>query len=150
MKSTQNIIIENNYIFREIKEIKGKQNILPENIEILEDLTEIHEIKDIRKKPINFPQLKRDTKIEIRLERETIKKTDESFKKEKNIEMFYGNFDNKLCSKEADDKSENTDKNIEPLQENKKNNRNLLREEIRKRFSELKEKGKLEDSDDSI
>ena len=150
MKSTKDIIIENNYIFREIKEIKGKQNIPPENIEILEDLTEIHEIKDIRKKPINFPQLKRDSKIEIRLEGETKNKKEESLKKEKNIEMFYGNFDNKLGSKEADDKLENTDKNIKPLQKNKKNNRDLLREEIRKRFSELKEKGKLEDSDDSI
>ena len=54
MKSIQDIIIENNYIFREIKEIKGKQNILQDNIEILEDLTEILEIKDIRKNQLIF------------------------------------------------------------------------------------------------
>ena len=31
-----------------IKHIKGKESILPENIEIIEDYTEIHEIKDIK------------------------------------------------------------------------------------------------------
>ena len=45
---------------------------------------------------------------------------------------------------------ENTDKNIELLQKNKKNIRDLLIEEIIKRFPELKEKGELEDSDNSI
>ena len=50
MQETNDKIIENNYIFREIKEIKGKEQIIPENILILEDLAEIHEIKDLRPK----------------------------------------------------------------------------------------------------
>ena len=48
MEETKDIIKENNYILREIKNIKGKKTILPENIEIIEDYTEIHEIKDIK------------------------------------------------------------------------------------------------------
>ena len=50
MQETNDKIIENNYIFREIKEIKGKEQIILENILILEDLAEIHEIKDLRPK----------------------------------------------------------------------------------------------------
>ena len=50
MQETNDKIIENNYIFREIKNIKGKEQIIPENILILEDLAEIHEIKDLRPK----------------------------------------------------------------------------------------------------
>ena len=50
MQETNDKIIENNYIFREIKAIKGKEQIIPENILILEDLAEIHEIKDLRPK----------------------------------------------------------------------------------------------------
>ena len=46
MHSSQDIINEKNYILREIKEIKGKENINPENIEIIENYTEIHEIKE--------------------------------------------------------------------------------------------------------
>ena len=45
MNSTHDIINERNYVRREIKEIKGNQNINPEDIEIIEDLTQIHEIK---------------------------------------------------------------------------------------------------------
>ena len=48
MKASQDIIKEKNYVLHEIKEIKGKPNILPENIEIIEDLTKIHEIKEIK------------------------------------------------------------------------------------------------------
>ena len=51
MEETNDIIKENNYILREIKYIKGKKNILPENIEFLEDYAEIHEIKDIKPTP---------------------------------------------------------------------------------------------------
>ena len=51
MEETNDIIKENNYILREIKYIKGKKNILPENIEFLEDYAEIHEIKDIKSTP---------------------------------------------------------------------------------------------------
>ena len=51
MEETNDIIKENNYILREIKNIKGKKNILPENIEFLEDYAEIHEIKDIKSTP---------------------------------------------------------------------------------------------------
>lgn len=39
---------QKNYVFHEIKEIKGKKKPIPQNIEIIEDLTEIHEIKEIR------------------------------------------------------------------------------------------------------
>ena len=45
MNSNHDIINERNYVRREIKEIKGNQNINPEDIEIIEDLTQIHEIK---------------------------------------------------------------------------------------------------------
>ena len=48
MEETKDIIKENNYILRVIKHIKGKENILPEDIQIIEDYTEIHEIKDIK------------------------------------------------------------------------------------------------------
>ena len=51
MEETNDIIKENNYILREIKYIKGKKNILPENIEFLEDYAEIHKIKDIKSTP---------------------------------------------------------------------------------------------------
>ena len=51
MEETNDIIKENNYILREIKYIKDKKNILPENIEFLEDYAEIHEIKDIKSTP---------------------------------------------------------------------------------------------------
>ena len=51
MEETNDMIKENNYILREIKYIKGKKNILPENIEFLEDYAEIHEIKDIKSTP---------------------------------------------------------------------------------------------------
>ena len=46
MNSTHDIINKRNYVRREIKEIKGNQNINPENLEIIEDLTKIHEIKE--------------------------------------------------------------------------------------------------------
>ena len=51
MEETNDIIKENNYILREIKYIKGKKNILPENNEFLEDYAEIYEIKDIKSTP---------------------------------------------------------------------------------------------------
>ena len=71
-----------NYVFHEIKQIKGKQKLAPEDFEIIEDLTEIHEIKEIRNNnqnnQSNFPtsneQLRNPRKIqgevEIRLEGE--------------------------------------------------------------------------------
>ena len=152
MKSTQDLINENNYILREIKEIKGKQNIIQENIEILEDLTEIHEIKDNRKKQINFPKLKKDIEIEIRLEGEAINKKNELIKQEKNNEILGCNCKNNFNSRKTDDKLENNDKNMETLSDNKKTARDLLREVIEKRYKELKEKGSIDesDSDDSF
>ena len=50
METTNDTIKENNYILREIKQIRGKKTILPENIEFIEDYAEIHEIKDIKTK----------------------------------------------------------------------------------------------------
>lgn len=41
---------QKNYVFHEIKDIKGKPKIPPENFEIIEDLTEIHEIKELKRK----------------------------------------------------------------------------------------------------
>ena len=49
MKSTHN------YTFHEIKEIRGKKNAIPENLEIIEDLIEIHEIKELRNNSTNEP-----------------------------------------------------------------------------------------------
>ena len=77
MHSSQDIITESNYILREIKEIKGKENINPENIEIIENYTEIHEIKEINKKFCDNKASeiqKRITEIEVKLEGETIDK----------------------------------------------------------------------------
>ncbi len=77
MHSSQDIINERNYILREIKEIKGKENINPENIEIIENYTEIHEIKEINKKFCDNKASeiqKRITEIEVKLEGETIDK----------------------------------------------------------------------------
>ena len=54
MNSTHDIINERNYVRREIKEIKGNQNINPEDIEIIEDLTQIHEIKVRNQRSMNF------------------------------------------------------------------------------------------------
>ena len=77
MHTSQDIINEKNYILREIKDIKGKENINPQNIEIIENYTEIHEIKEINKKFCDNKASeiqKRITEIEVKLEGETIDK----------------------------------------------------------------------------
>ena len=74
MDSTNDVIIESNYIFREIKQIRGKKDIPKESIEIIEDLAEIHEIKDFKQKTkskqvleqVNIQNKKIET--EVRLE----------------------------------------------------------------------------------
>ena len=81
MNSTHDIINERNYIRREIKEIKGNQNINPENLEIIENLTQIHEIKVLNQKP--HPIEKNETckrkivETNITLEGEPIEKHEE-------------------------------------------------------------------------
>ena len=47
MESSEDLIKENNYIFREIKQI-GARKIIPEQIQILDNMAYIHEIKDIK------------------------------------------------------------------------------------------------------
>ena len=78
MNTTKDIINENNYIVREIKEIKGNN----ENFEIEHDLTIIHEIKDFKPKHIEdkiIPLQNNNAEVEIRLEGEHItKNTDQN------------------------------------------------------------------------
>ena len=93
MKASQDIINEKNYVLHEIKEIRGKHNILPENIEIIEDLAKIHEIKVI-KNVQKIPQIiKRNNinVIDIKLEGEPA----EFIKEENNCEQNLAN--EKLC-----------------------------------------------------
>ena len=77
MDSSKDIIRENNYIFREIKQI-GTRKIIPENIQLIENLAYIHEIKDIKLnqnlQQINIanPNIKLD--LEIKLEGEYVPK----------------------------------------------------------------------------
>lgn len=91
MNSTQDIMNEKNYILREIKEIRGKNNLISENIEILENLTEIHEIKEFCKKYLekqNFSNHKKlNHEFEIRLEGEPAIKNIECNKYIENSEL---------------------------------------------------------------
>ena len=95
MNSTQDIINEKNYILREIKEIRGKNNLISENIEIIENLTEIHEIKEFNKKYLekqNLSNIKKlNNEFEIRLEGELGIKNIECNKYIENSEL------NNLC-----------------------------------------------------
>ena len=83
MNSTHDIIIERNYVRREIKEIKGNQNTNPEDIEIIEDLTQIHEIKVINQnsypleKEIDSICQRKIVETNITLEGESIEKKTE-------------------------------------------------------------------------
>ena len=47
MKTLKGNLNKNNYVFHEIKQIKGKQNLPLDEFEIIEDLAEVHEIKEI-------------------------------------------------------------------------------------------------------
>jgi len=95
MNSTQDIMNEKNYILREIKEIRGKNNLISENIEIIENLTEIHEIKEFNKKYLekqNLSNIKKlNNEFEIRLEGELGIKNIECNKYIENSEL------NNLC-----------------------------------------------------
>lgn len=101
MNTTQDSIIENNYILREIKEIKVKPNIAPESLNITEELTEIHEIKEHNKKQNIIQKChnlqNNNYEVEIKLEGESvIKKPIQT-----NLE---GTEENVLCQ---DDKNDN-------------------------------------------
>ena len=72
MKASQDLINENNYVLHETKEIRGKPNIVPENIEIIEELSEIHEIKEIKNEQ-KMPEIIKSNKnyeVQIKLEGE--------------------------------------------------------------------------------
>ena len=88
MNTTKDIINENNYIVREIKEIKGKN----ENFEIEDDLTIIHEIKDFKPKKIEekiIPLQNSNAEVEIRLEGEHITKNTDQNSLDKTNEKKY-------------------------------------------------------------
>ena len=93
MNNTKDLINENNYILREIKEIKRNSDIIAENFEIEEDLTIIHEIKNF--KPVQIQEKKCDImpksniEIEIRLEGENITKNKMQNTSEKISEQEY-------------------------------------------------------------
>ena len=73
-------INKDNYIYHEILDIKGKKDLVQENLEIIEDLNTIHEIKEIRNSSYNtYNQSLRNRKrfpeeVEIRLEGEPPKR----------------------------------------------------------------------------
>ena len=81
MNSTQDVINERNYVLREIKEIRGIQEINPDDLEITEDLATIHEIKVINQKSYPVQKMltpqKKITEVYITLEGEPILKKPE-------------------------------------------------------------------------
>ena len=80
MESSEDLIKENNYIFREIKQI-GTRKIIPEQIQILENLAYIHEIKDIKNnqnlQQINLANPNYKINLEVKLEGDTTLKENE-------------------------------------------------------------------------
>ena len=104
MQDSSDIIRENNYILREIKQFKKR--IVPENIEIIQDITEIHEIKDLKSKPVlqqvNLIKPVDQKEIKIRFEGET------------NDNL------NDKCNKKIEDNKEGEEETI--LENEKKNN----------------------------
>ena len=131
MDSTKDKIIENNYIFREIKYIKEKS--IPENIEILQDIASIHEIKDIKSK--SKPNLQQvivsepKSEVDIKLEGEKTSRTVEEKNEEKEIV-----FENEQIN------------NLIECIFNKLNSNEIIDncDDLKKIFSELKEDDKIE------
>ena len=81
MESSEDLIKENNYIFREIKQI-GARKIIPEQIQILDNMAYIHEIKDIKNnqnlQQINIVNPNFKINLEIKLEGKTALKENEN------------------------------------------------------------------------
>ena len=81
MESSEDLIKENNYIFREIKQI-GARKIIPEQIQILDNMAYIHEIKDIKNnqnlQQINIVNPNFKINLEIKLEGKTALKENET------------------------------------------------------------------------
>ena len=81
MESSGDLIRENNYIFREIKQI-GARKIIPEQIQILDNMAYIHEIKDIKNnqnlQQINIVNPNFKINLEIKLEGKTALKENEN------------------------------------------------------------------------
>ena len=81
MESSEDLIRENNYIFRETKQI-GARKIIPEQIQILDNMAYIHEIKDIKNnqnlQQINIVNPNFKINLEIKLEGKTALKENEN------------------------------------------------------------------------
>ena len=81
MESSEDLIRENNYIFRETKQI-GARKIIPEQIQILDNMAYIHEIKDIKNnqnlQKINIVNPNFKINLEIKLEGKTALKENEN------------------------------------------------------------------------
>ena len=81
MESSEDLIRENNYIFRETKLI-GARKIIPEQIQILDNMAYIHEIKDIKNnqnlQQINIVKPNFKINLEIKLEGKTALKENET------------------------------------------------------------------------
>ena len=81
MESSEDLIRENNYIFRETKHI-GARKIIPEQIQILDNMAYIHEIKDIKNnqnlQQINIVKPNFKINLEIKLEGKTALKENEN------------------------------------------------------------------------
>ena len=139
MDSSKDIIRENNYIFREIKQI-GTRKIIPENIQLIENLAYVHEIKDIKlnKNPqqihISNPNLELD--FEIKLEGEYVPKIN-------NEEIS----DNEINQGDAEVILESEENNnlIESIFEKLKNDENINDcSNIKEKLNSLKEEDKEE------
>ena len=120
MAEIKDLIRENNFILREVKQLRGNEPILPENIDILEDLAEIHEIKDFRPKN-NLEQVNPSSNIsnknkefEIKLETESrqpntelnIEDNEEPILENENIISFIENIFEKIEKNNLEDINE--------------------------------------------
>ena len=139
MDSSKDIIRENNYIFREIKQI-GTRKIIPENIQLIENLAYVHEIKDIKLnknlQQINISNPNLELDFEIKLEGEYVPKIN-------NEEIS----DNEINQGDAEVILESEENNnlIESIFEKLKNDKNINDcSNIKEKLNSLKEEDKKE------
>ncbi len=120
MKAQKENSNKNNYVFQEIKEIKGKKNLPPCEFEIIEDLNEVHEIKEINnnkhfdKINKNLDKLNQEIfqkKVIIQLEDNLENNINDNYDLLQNVENESENTNKKItcniCQQEIDDTDQN-------------------------------------------
>ena len=114
---------QNNYVFHEILDLKGKKELSPKEMEITEDLVEIHEIKDKKnsKEEENLNNANYKEEFKIYLEGERIPKNNHKINSQKKTEE-------NLCD-ECKKKEENKNK-IQVLCDESRNEENLNNNEL--------------------